>query len=70
MRFFYHFNKPLTQRRKDIWWTIHYQNQCVPIKGFDCLVATHDRKRKKQPLAVVWGDASSIVIQNNRAIIT
>jgi hypothetical protein len=70
MRFFYHFNKPLTQRRKDIWWTIHYQNQCVPIKGFECRVATHDRKRKKQPLAVVWGDARSIVIQDNRAIIT
>ena len=70
MRFFYHFNKPLTQRRKDIWWTIHYQNQCVPIKGFDCRVATHDRKRKNQPRAVVWGDARSIVIQDNRAIIT
>jgi len=70
MRFFYHFNKPLSQRRKDVWWTIHYQGQCVPIQGFDCRVATHDRKRKAQPRAVVWGDAHSIVIQDNRAIIT
>jgi len=37
---------------------------------YDCRVATHDRKRKAQPRAVVWGDARSIVIQDNRAIIT
>ena len=60
----------MTQRRNDVWWTIHYQGQCVPIKGFDCRVATRDRKRKSQPRAVVWGDARSIVIQNNYATIT
>jgi len=70
MRFFLHFNKPMTLSRKEVWWTLHYRGQCVPIKHFTCKTKTQDRERKAQPRAVVWGDAKTIEVTNHHALIT
>lgn len=70
MRFFLHFNKPLTMARKEVWWTLHFQGQCVPIKHFQCKAITQDRERRTQPRAVVWGDAKKIKVTQHHAYIT
>ena len=70
MRFFLHYNKPLSRQKRENWWTLHYQGQCVPIRHFTTSVILQDRERKTQPKAVVWGDAKHISITNHHAIIT
>jgi hypothetical protein len=69
-RFFYHFNKPMTQKTGKVFWSIHYRQTCYYVNNIECLVPTNTKENPRQPKAVVQGFCKEILIQDGTAIIT
>ncbi len=53
--FWFHYNKPLSKKRKRSALTLHYDGKCVPVCAIDCKVPTYTRNRKTQPYCVMAG---------------
>lgn len=64
-RFFYHLNKPETKKQNRVVWTIHWKGVCTHVHDIRVNVPTFTRSQtKRQPWAVVVGDASEIDIDS------
>ena len=68
-RFFYHYNKPLTQQLKKVMWSVHFRGVCYSTENINCLVDSNTKSNNKQTYAVMQGMASGIVIDSNTVII-
>jgi hypothetical protein len=60
--FFFHFNKPLTMRRKKPTISVHYRGACHFVDNVVAKVPTLGRIRKTQPRFVMTGVAKSMTI--------
>lgn len=67
--FWYHYNKPLSLKKKEPWLTIHYKGKCIPVCSIKCNVPTFSYNRKEQPRVVIKGKANNIKIFNFEAVI-
>lgn len=68
-RFFYHYNKPLSQQKKKPVISVHYRKQCLFADNVIVNVKTRGRINKRQPRFVVTGKAKSITIRKGIAYI-
>jgi hypothetical protein len=62
MKFYYHYNKPMSQRKGIPIISLHYKDQCHFIRELDCQVPTKSRFQKRQPRYVMTGNAKRIII--------
>jgi len=69
MRFWFHYNKPLSQQKKQTMLTFHFKGACHFVEDFVVHTAIKPflRKRKTQPKCVIAGDCSNIVITDGVA---
>lgn len=63
-RFFYHF------RKMDGRMSVHFDGQCIPVKNVRCNVPCETKWNARQPRLVMRGKASSVVVENDTAIIS
>lgn len=70
MKFFFHYNKPLSKKRKAHYWSIHFKKSCHCVKAIDCNVSTVSKTNKRQPFVVMQGNANKISIVGSKVIIT
>jgi len=68
-RFFYHFNKPMTQKTGEVIWSVHFRQTCYMVKNIQCQVPTNTKTNRIQPRGVVQGFCKEVIIQNDTAII-
>jgi hypothetical protein len=69
MRFWFHYNKPLSKQKGCNVLTIHYKGACHFVTGLICNVPIATRDRTSQPRCVMAGDATSITITDSVATI-
>ncbi len=69
-RFFYHYNKPYSQKMGETYWSVHFKDVCYFVKGIDCRVPTQSKNQKIQPRAIMIGFANKVELQNSIAIIS
>jgi hypothetical protein len=67
--FFYHYNKPLSIQRGKPTITVHYRNECLIVNNIICNVPTEGKINKSQPVFVIRGKSSNLVIVDDVAII-
>ena len=67
MAFFFHYNKPLSQKFQKVVISLHYQKQCVFVDNVVCHVPIRGRLSKRQPRFVMTGKAKTIEIRNGVA---
>lgn len=65
--FWYHYNKPATQKAGKPQITLHFKNTCHIVDNIVCKVKTSGRVRKTQPRWVIAGRANQISIKDNIA---
>lgn len=68
--FFFHYNKPLSQKAGKPIISIHYKNQCMFVENVVCQVPTWGHISKAQPRFVVKGKASKIEVKDKIAYIS
>lgn len=59
--FWFHYNKPETQRRGKVTLSLHYKGQCHLIDNIECFVTVAGRIRKDQPRFVMAGRAHMVL---------
>lgn len=64
-RFFYHFNKQMTNKSGNVKWSIHFKGRCIIVDYFNCYVCTESKSNKVQPKAVVRGFCKDVVVTHN-----
>lgn len=64
MRFFFHFNKPASQRAGRPQVSVHIDGACHIVDNVICNVKTVGRVRKRQPLFVMVGRVSRYSIKD------
>jgi hypothetical protein len=69
MRFWFHYNKPLSRQHNRNFLTIHFKGACHFVTGLICNVPIATRDRKSQPRCVMAGDAANITITDGIATI-
>ena len=69
-RFFYHYNKPLSQRIGKTMWSVHFRGTCFFAESIRCNVASESKTRKTQPRAVMQGYASFVMKNKNQILIS
>lgn len=69
MRFFFHFNKPASQRAGKPQISLHYKGACHIVDNLVCNVPTWGRLSKRQPRFVMVGDAAEIQLDNDAAYV-
>ena len=62
--FFFHYNKPASQKAKRPQISVHYKNMCTIVDNVDVRVHTHGHKNKRQPYFVMKGRARSIELKD------
>ena len=67
--FFFHYNKPLTQRKGRVTLSVHHDGVCHFVNNIDCRVQTVGRVRKRQPFFVMTGKCKSLIIKNGVAVL-
>jgi hypothetical protein len=65
VRFFFHYNKPASQKAGAPRITVHLQKQCHLVENLDVHVPTHGRVRKTQPFFVMAGECNEWEIDGN-----
>lgn len=65
--FFFHYNKPTSQRVGKAQISVHYKNTCHIVDNVICNVPTYGHISKRQPRFVMKGKAQKLVIENNIA---
>jgi len=68
-RFFYHFNKPMTQKTGEVHWTVHFRDKCHQVKNILCKVQSNTKANKDQPRGVVQGYCTEVIIDKESATI-
>lgn len=69
--FFFHFNKPASQKAGKPQITLHASGKCLVVDNVVCNVPVAGRLRKEQPRFVMAGKAANIVIdQDNVATLS
>ncbi len=68
--FFYHYNKPLSQRRGIPQVSVHWRGQCIIADNVVVNVPTRWRVKTRQPRFVVAGKAKSVDVINGVAFIS
>ena len=61
--------KELVDNYKEYILTIHWKNECIPVKGIKCGVKTETHNRNSQPYCVVRGFAENVTIRQQYAFI-
>lgn len=62
-RWFAHYNKPLSQRKGKVMWSLHFKGECHFSEEIQFVVKSMITKvNKRQPHAVIQGYANEIVI--------
>ena len=59
-RFFFHFRKSTGEL------TLHWNNQCIPVKNIVCQVPLETKWNTSQPKVVLRGFAQTVEIDNER----
>lgn len=67
--FYYHYNKPLSQKSGIPIISIHYSGKCIFVEGIKINVSTYSYNRKAQPRLVIKGRCREIKIEENVAFI-
>jgi hypothetical protein len=67
--FYFHFNKPATQRAGKVQVSLHYQGTCYILDNIECNVPVRGRVRKTQPRFVMAGKAETVKIKKGVAVI-
>lgn len=67
--FFFHYNKPATQRAGKPQVSVHYKDTCHIVDNVICNVSCEGRLRKTQPRFVMRGKANKITFKQNIAYI-
>lgn len=67
--FWFHYNKPASQKKNKPQITVHFDKKCLIVDNVQCSVPTIGRLRNSQPKFVMAGKAKSIEVVNNIAII-
>ena len=68
-RFWYHYNKPASNKAGCPILTVHWKNECIPVKGIRCEVETETHNRNSQPHCVVRGFAENVIIKDSIAYV-
>lgn len=68
--FFFHFNKPASQREGKPQVSVHFKGACHMVDNVVCDVPTVGRSRKTQPKFVMCGLAENLEIKNGIATIS
>ncbi len=63
MRFFYHYNKPLSKARGKPQISVHWKGACHFVDNVVINVPTWGRINKRQPYFVIVGDATNFDIE-------
>jgi hypothetical protein len=50
--------------------SVHWRGLCYKVKNVECRVPTVTKWNKKQPMLILKGQASNVVFEDDRAIIT
>ena len=66
--FFFHYNKPASQKQGRPVMTVHYKGMCHMVHAVSCEVPVASRERKSQPRVVMAG-RGSVEICNGTAYI-
>lgn len=61
-RFFFHYNKPMSQRTGEKLWSVHYRGTCYIVKSIDCHVNCNSKVNKTQPYVVMQGFADTVLV--------
>ncbi len=69
-RFFFHYNKPASQKAGAPRISVHFDGECHIVEGISVLVATASKISDKQPRCVMQGWAQEVTIFNGVAIVT
>lgn len=67
--FWFHYNKPQTQRTGKVKISLHFDKKCHIVDSLKILVPTVSKIKKTQPLFVMSGYSNNIKITNNNATI-
>jgi hypothetical protein len=67
--FYFHYNKPATQRAGEVTISVHYKDTCYLVRNVVCNVPVKGRIRKTQPRFVMAGKAVSFKIKDKVAYI-
>ena len=67
--FFFHYNKPASQRSGKQQISVHYNKTCHIVDNIVCKVFTEGRLRNTQPKFVMIGKCNSLTIENGIATI-
>ena len=67
--FFYHYNKPMSQKCGKPVISIHYKNRCIMVDNIVIKTNTWSHVRKTQPRLVIKGKAVDITVENGIAYI-
>lgn len=62
-RFFFHYRKQTGEL------TLHWNKQCISVRDIICNVPVETKWNKIQPLLVLQGWATSVIVENKIAVI-
>ena len=69
-RFFFHYNKPLTQQVGEVRMSVHIDGQCHFARTVRCTAAIETKENKTQPRLVMRGFASKVTITPTEILIS
>lgn len=67
--FFFHYNKPATQRAGTPKMSVHWRGACHIVDNVVCNVPSQSKQRKRQPRVVMAGKAESMTVRDGIAYI-
>jgi hypothetical protein len=68
--FFFHYNKPQTQRDGRVRMSVHVANTCYYTDAVRCDVTCQSKENKTQPRLVMKGSCNKLVIEDGLIIIS
>jgi hypothetical protein len=68
-KFFLHYNKPLSQQKKEMWMSVHHDKKCYFAREVIVNVPVKSKERKRQPRCVMEGYCSTVTIKDDIAVI-
>lgn len=68
-RFFYHYNKPLSQQLGKVMWSVHFRHRCFMVESIACFTPAFTKTNKTQPYAVMQGWAKKVIVTRDKTAI-
>ena len=50
------------QKTGEVFWSLHFRNQCFILKDIKCSVETETKPNKRQPKGVVQGFCTDVIV--------